>query len=87
MKGDRIKFVIKYFAVPLITFVIGMVIGFKICDSSKSNKKYPLEVRSEWNAYGFQSYPTMEADIVKGDTIFKDGIFVINKNIINVTLK
>jgi hypothetical protein len=29
MKGDRIKFVIKYFAVPLIIFVIGMVIGFK----------------------------------------------------------
>jgi hypothetical protein len=50
-------------------------------------KEHTEESNCEWNAYGFQSYPTMEADSVKGDTIYKDGIFVINKNIINVTLK
>jgi hypothetical protein len=34
-----------------------------------------------------QSYPTMEADSVKGDTIWKDGNKIVNKNIINVIFK
>jgi len=29
----------------------------------------------------------MEADSVKGDTIWKDGLNIVNKNIINVNFK
>jgi hypothetical protein len=74
-----------------ITFVIMMIsfgallgINFPI---NKPTKQYPIEVRCFWSTYGFQSYPTMDADSVKGDTIYKDGLSVVNKNIVNVNFK
>jgi hypothetical protein len=74
-----------------ITFVIMMIsfgallgINFPI---NKPTKQYPIEVRCSWSTYGFQSYPIMDADSVKGDTIYKDGLSIVNKNIVNINFK
>ena len=53
----------------------------------KPTKEYPIEVQSYWQTNGYQSYPTMECDSIKGDTLWKDGNKIINKNIINVVFK
>lgn len=88
MNKDWSAFNVKYFAVPMSMLVFGLVIGFGISNSKKKpTKQYPIEVRCFWSTYGFQSYPTMDADSVKGDTIYKDGLSIVNKNIVNVNFK
>jgi len=77
----------KYLFYPMLLFVIGTLMGYGICLSNKSTKEYPIEVRCYWTTNGYQSYPSMEADSVKGDTIWKDGLNIVNKNIINVNFK
>jgi len=44
-------------------------------------------VRCHWETSQSSYYPTMEADSVKGDTIWKDGNRIVNKNIRNVEFK
>jgi len=51
------------------------------------DKEYPIEVETSYTiSYNCYS-TTMECDSVKGDTIYKDGISIVNKNIVNVTFK
>ena len=86
--NDWSVFNIKYLAVPLTMLTFGMVIGFGLSESKKKpTKKYPIEVQCYWSTNGYSSYPTIEADSVKGDTIYKDGISIVNKNILNITFK
>lgn len=84
---DWTTFNVKYFAIPMSMLVIGVVIGFGICDSGKPKKQYLIEVQTYWSTNGYQSYPTMKADSLENDTIWKDGLKIVNKNIINVTFK
>ena len=63
---------------------------YKIClnlQEHKPIKHYPIEVRCHWSTDCYQGHPTMDADSVKGDTIWKDGNRIVNKNIINVVFK
>ena len=78
----------KYFWYPLLLFSIGFFIGC-MCGYSerKPTKKYPIEVQCYWSTSGYQSYPSMDADSIKGDTIYKDGLSIVNKNIVNVNFK
>jgi len=82
---------IKYLTVPFIMLVFGMVIGFGLSNSKKKpTKHYPIEVQFHWetNGYqGYQGYPTMEADSVKGNTIYKDGLGIVSNNILNIQFK
>jgi len=71
----------------LMFFILGIIAGLLFPRNIKSTKKYPIEVRCYWTTDGYQSYPSMEADSVKGDTIWKDGLNIVNKNIINVNFK
>ena len=88
MKDEWTTFNVKYFALPITALVFGLVIGFGISDSKKKpTKEYPLEVECHWSTNGYQSYPIMEADSVKGDTIYKDGLSIVNNNILNVKFK
>lgn len=81
-------FNVKYFAIPMSMLVFGMVIGFGLCSSKKKPKKeYPIEVQCYWSTDGYQGYPSMDVDSVKGDTIWKDGLSIVNKNINNVSFK
>jgi hypothetical protein len=78
--------------VHFIIFFIALLIGYFIDDwklSSKPSKHYPIEVivlsqetQTEWS----HSYK-MDADSVKQDTIWKDGVYIVNKNIINLVFK
>jgi hypothetical protein len=80
----------QYLLYPTISFIIGVLIGVRFCLyklESKSTKKYPIEVQCYWSTNGYQSYPSMDADSIKGDTIYKDGSVIVNKNIINVSYK
>ena len=88
MSKDWTLFNVKYFAIPMTSLVFGLVIGFSIANSKKKpTKHYPIEVRCHWETSQSSYYPTMEADSVKGDTIWKDGNRIVNKNIKNVLFK
>jgi hypothetical protein len=87
MSDDWTTFNVKYFAVPMTALVLGLVIGFAMGDSSKPHKEYPVKVECYWQTNGYASYPTMECDSIKGDTVYKDGNSIVSKNIINVTFK
>jgi hypothetical protein len=85
---DWSAFNVKYLAVPFTMLVFGIVIGFGLSESKKKpTKHYPIEVTCKYqiDAYWYSSY--MKADSVKGDTIWKDGSKIVNKNIINVEFK
>ena len=76
------------FAMAMIGLTFGLIIGLKLSElKNKINKKYPIEVQTYWTIEGFQSFPKMECDSIKGDTLYKDGSIIINKNIINVLYK
>ena len=88
MKDEWQVFNIKYLVVPMCMLIGGLVIGFGISDSKKKKTKhYPIEVRCQWETNQSAGYPTMDADSVKGDTIYKDGLRIVNKNIINIQFK
>jgi hypothetical protein len=72
---------------PFIFFIVGIFMGLIYPCNSKPTKNYPIEVRCHWETGQVSHYPTMEADSVKGDSIWKDGIMIINKNIKNVEFK
>jgi len=74
--------------VPILSFfILGMIAGLIYPSDTKPTKEYPIQVSCYWESGGMQSYPTMESDSVKGDTIWKDGNKIVNKNIINVEFK
>jgi hypothetical protein len=75
------------FWVPIIFFIVGILMGIMFPRNSKPTKNYPIEVQTHWQTNQVSSYPTMEADSVKGDSIWKDGNKIVNKNIINVAFK
>ena len=85
---DWTTFNVKYLAVPFTMLVFGMVIGFGLSESKKKpTKHYPIEVQTYWAANGYSSYPNMECDSIKGDTLWKDGSKIVNENIINISFK
>jgi hypothetical protein len=84
---DWKQFNFRNFLVPAIFYIVGIIMGIMFSRNSNTKKDYPIEVRCYWNTNGYQSYPTMDADSVKGDIIWKDGISIVNKNIINVSFK
>jgi len=73
--------------VPILFFILGMIAGLIYPSDTKPTKNYPIEVQTHWQTNQVSSYPTMEADSVKGDSIWKDGVMIINKNIKNVEFK
>ncbi len=66
---------------------LGVWIGSFISEKKEPEKEYPIEVQTHWETNGYSSYPKMECDSVKGDTLYKDGDMIINKNIINVSFR
>jgi hypothetical protein len=88
MKDKWLVFNIKYLIVPMCMLFFGLAIGVGIYDSKKKKTKhYPIEVLTHWETSQSGGYPIMDADSVKGDTIYKDGLRIVNKNIINIQFK
>lgn len=73
--------------VPILFFILGMIAGLIYPRNSKPTKKYPIEVTTNYKCDNHWYLKYMEADSVKGDTIWKDGLNIVNKNIINVNFK
>jgi hypothetical protein len=73
--------------VPILFFILGMIAGLIYPSDTKPTKNYPIEVRCHWETGQVSHYPIMEADSVKGDTIWKEGNRIVNKNIKNVEFK
>ena len=85
---DWSTFNVKFFALPMSALVFGMVIGFGISNSKKKpSKHYPIEVQFYWSTNGYSNRSIMECDSINGDTIYKNGGKIVNKNIINVSFK
>jgi len=78
--------VIKQICILVIIYCIGVLVGLNLQDS-KPTKHYPIEVRCHWETSQSSYYPTMEADSVNGDTIWKDNNKIVNKNIRNIEFK
>lgn len=81
------KFNFWNFWAIMFAFVVGIVMGILFPRCSKSNKNYPIEVKTYFNVDGYYSAPIFEADSVKGDSIWKDGLMIRNKNIVNIEFK
>jgi hypothetical protein len=73
--------------VPILFFILGMIAGLIYPIDTKPTKHYPIEVECHWSTGYAQGYPTMEADSVKGNTIYKDGLGIVSNNIINIKFK
>ena len=86
--GDVWQEYITYLVLNMCSLILGFGIGVGISDSKKKPKKhYPIEVKCHWETEQSGGYPTMDADSVKGDTIYKDGLRIVSKNIINIQFK
>lgn len=77
-----------------IIFFVALLIGYFIDDwklstndLKKPSKKYPIEVVVYYSegSYGYSN--TMDADSVRNDTIWNNGIYITNKNIKNIVFK
>jgi hypothetical protein len=75
------------FWVPIIFFIVGILMGIIFPCNSKPTKEYPIEVTCSYQSATYYYSKYMDADSVKGDTIWKDGNKIVNKNIVNVTFK
>ena len=90
MSDEWTTFNVKYFAIPMTALVFGLVIGFGLARetvSKKPTKDYPIEVLTYSNRKDIISYTAVDADSVIGDSIFKDGNMIVNRNIVNVVFK
>ena len=92
MSNELIETNKKYFLYSIVMFIVGLIFGLILgvlnsSPKSPKTKEYPIKVHCYWSTDGYQSYPTMDADSVIGDTVYKDGLKIVNKNIINVNFK
>jgi hypothetical protein len=80
------EIIIYCFILPAVTLFLGLWIGLNN-GKGVPKKHYPIEVQCHWSTDGWQSYPTMECDSIKGDTLWKDGTSIVCKNIIQISFK
>ena len=81
------KFNFWNFWAIMFAFIVGIIMGIIFPRGSKPTKEYPIEVKTYFNVDGYYSAPIFEADSVKGDSIWKDGLIIRNKNIVNIEFK
>lgn len=79
--------IIKQVCVIIMGVSSGILIGVSLDCEHENTKYYPIEVLTHWETGQNGGYPSIEADSVKGDTIWRDGLMIINKNIINIKFK
>lgn len=89
MSDEWTTFNVKYFAIPMTALVFGLVIGFGLASSTSKQpqKEYPVKVDVCYETKGYWYNDVIECDSIKGDTIYKDSLSIINKNIVNITFK
>ena len=70
----------------VVLFAFGFIIGYAF-PKNKPTKRYPIEVQTHWHVGDHQGYVPMECDSVKGDTIYKDGLIIVEKNLTYIKFK
>lgn len=74
-------------AVLLVTYWYVLLYDNVSKNKHTKEKEYPVEVHYRYNI-GYNAISgTMDADSVRGNTIYKDGQWILNKNIVNVKFK
>jgi homoserine acetyltransferase len=71
-----------------ISLFIGFIVIYSILKSiSNPSKKFKIIVQTAYTS-GINIYTnSMDADSVRKDTIWNDGQYIINKNIVNILFK
>jgi hypothetical protein len=73
---------------PFLMLGAGFMVGYILGKMPKlPTKKYPVEVTACYETKNYWYTDYIECDSVKRDTIFKDGLSIINKNIKNIKFK
>ena len=87
MDANWRKFNFWNFWAIMFAFIVGIIMGIIFPRGSKPSKDYPVIVTVcyETKTYWYTDY--IECDSVNNDTIFKDGLSIINKNIKNIIFK
>ena len=78
---------IKQVCVIIMGVSAGILIGVSLDCEHENTKHYPIEVLTHWETGQNGGYPTMEVDSIKGDSIWRDGLMIRNKNIVNIKFK
>lgn len=78
---------VTFFIVTLVAFLTGFLWSRYLTTPKSPTKEYPIEVSIYYSegSYGYSN--TMDADSVRHDTIWNNGIYITNKNIKNVVFK
>lgn len=74
-------------AIAVFGIGVGYLLGYRLSEPKTPKKEYPIEVTTYWSADGYQAYTTMEADSVRGDTVWQDGNFIVAKGIVKIKFK
>ena len=81
------KFNFHNFWIPMIFFTLGIIAGILYPRDCEPQKEHPVNVEVCYETKGYWYTNTIECDSVKEDTIYKDGLFIVNKNIVNIVFK
>jgi len=78
---------VTFFILTLVAFLSGFLWSRYMSREKTPTKKYPIEVIIYYSegSYGYSN--TMDADSVRNDTIWNNGIYITNKNIKNIVFK
>ena len=88
MSREWNKFNFHNFWIPMIFFILGIIAGILFpCSPKQPQKEYPVKVEVCYETKGYWYNDAIECDSIKGDTIYKDSLSIINKNIVNITFK
>jgi len=77
---------LRQICILVVAICFGALLGINFPDS-KPTKHYPIEVETYWHVGNHEGYVPMECDSVKGDTIYKDGLIIVEKNLIYIKFK
>ncbi len=72
--------------VPIILSIVMFWAGC-VSGSNKPKKYYPVRVNCFYQTGNDHTYVGIYVDSVRQDTLWRDGNFIVNKNIVNVTFK
>lgn len=75
-----------FWFITIFCFIGGMFTRYCMIPNHPQ-KEYPVKVDVCYETKGYWYNNTIECDSIKGDTIYKDSLSIINKNIINVSFK
>jgi hypothetical protein len=78
---------VTFYILTLVAFLAGFVWSKYLTKPKLPTKDYPIEVSIYYSEGGYSYSNTIDADSVRHDTIWNNGLYITNKNIKNVIFK